>query len=116
LKYSQENRTVWVKSSVNDGEIVISVKDEGIGISDADKRYLFTRFFRGKNAGNIQGTGLGLNILKKYLDLMNGEMRIWSELNIGSEFTITLKVKKPEMNEVTKKGIDDYSGSNWYEE
>jgi PAS domain S-box-containing protein len=116
LKYSQENRTVWVKSTVRDRKIEISVKDEGIGISDADKRYLFTRFFRGKNAGNIQGTGLGLNILKKYLDLMNGEIKIWSELNKGSEFTITLKVKKPEMNVGPKKDSDNYSQSNWYED
>jgi len=69
---------------------VLSVKDEGIGISNEDKQHLFERFFRAKNAINIQGTGLGLHIVTKYLELLHGTIDIKSKLNEGSEFIIQI--------------------------
>jgi signal transduction histidine kinase len=69
--------------------VKISVKDEGIGISKEDQKHLFGRFFRGHNAVNIQGTGLGLNIVAKYVELMNGSIQVASEENKGTTFTIT---------------------------
>jgi signal transduction histidine kinase len=67
---------------------MITVTDSGIGISDEDQQHLFERFFRAKNAINIQGTGLGLHIVTKYLELMNGRIEMCSKLNEGSTFTI----------------------------
>jgi signal transduction histidine kinase len=55
---------------------------------------MFERFFRAKNATNIQGTGLGLNIVSKYLEAMGGSIRFKSELNAGTTFTITIPNKK----------------------
>jgi signal transduction histidine kinase len=66
----------------------LAVKDNGIGIPDDDKPFLFERFFRAHNAGNAQGTGLGLNIVKRYVELMGGEIEYTSELGVGSEFRV----------------------------
>ena len=72
----------------------LRIKDEGIGISREDQQHLFERFFRGHNATNIQGTGLGLNIVARYLDLLDGHIEPKSELNKGTEFIITLPITK----------------------
>ncbi len=89
LKFSPENSFIDVETEVNEKHILISIRDYGIGISDEDKKHLFERFFRGKNVTNIQGTGLGLHIVSKYVELMNGHIRAESELEKGTKFIIT---------------------------
>jgi signal transduction histidine kinase len=93
IKFSDNNKNVYVASQVNQNQAVISVKDEGIGISDEDQEHLFSSFFRGKNAINIQGTGLGLHIVKRYLDLLGGDVDLQSELGKGTIITFTIPVK-----------------------
>lgn len=88
IKYSHENAVITLETAVLDSGIAITVKDQGIGIPQEDLEHLFTRFFRATNTGNIQGTGMGLNIVKKYIDLMNGSITVESQLNIGTTFTI----------------------------
>jgi signal transduction histidine kinase len=90
IKFSPEGAVIDVNISLNEEEVVIAVKDQGIGISEADMKNLFGRFFRGANAVAIPGTGLGLNIVTKYLELMNGTITCTSELNEGSTFYINL--------------------------
>jgi len=68
------------------------VKDHGIGISEEDQQHLFSSFFRGKNATNIQGTGLGLHIVRRYAELMNGEVHLESKLGEGTTVTVRLPV------------------------
>jgi len=68
----------------------LSVQDYGIGVPESDKQHLFERFFRAKNAFNIQGTGLGLHIVAKYIELMNGDITIESKLDEGTTFTIRI--------------------------
>jgi signal transduction histidine kinase len=70
------------------------VRDHGLGISEEDQKHLFQRFFRSKSAINIPGTGLGLNIVKKYIELLGGEIQVTSELGQGSTFTVTLNQSK----------------------
>ena len=89
IKFSAENDTIHISSEVTNIRIKISVKDEGIGMSDEDKKHLFERFYRGNNAMNIQGTGLGLHIVGKYIELMDGKISIASELQKGTQITIT---------------------------
>ena len=93
IKFSDESTAIYVDSNVSENEARISVKDEGIGISDEDRDHLFTSFFRGKNAMNIQGTGLGLHIVKRYLDLLDGDVDLKSELGKGTTITFTIPVK-----------------------
>ena len=64
-----------------------------MGISREDQQHLMERFFRGTNATNIQGTGLGLHIVSKYAELMNGTVRCKSELEKGTEFFLTFNTK-----------------------
>jgi len=75
IKFSDDNSCVHVRSEVQNDRISISVKDEGIGIPDEDQQHLFSSFFRGKNVANIQGTGLGLHIVKRYADLLGGKLK-----------------------------------------
>ncbi|MEO5893752.1 MAG: PAS domain-containing sensor histidine kinase [Ferruginibacter sp.] len=89
IKFSPENATIEVGSELNSTHIVLTVIDHGIGIPDTDKLHLFERFFRAANVINIKGTGLGLHIVEKYVELMNGEINFISELEKGTTFTIT---------------------------
>ena len=66
----------------------------GNTISKEDQEHLFSSFFRGKNALNIQGTGLGLHIVKRYLDVLGGEVHVTSELQKGTTISLTLPVKQ----------------------
>ncbi len=93
VKYSPDNSTITLNSTIEKKVISISVNDQGIGIPDEDKPHIFSRFFRAHNAGNIQGTGLGLNIVKKYLDLLNGNIVFVSEQNNGTTFTAFIPIQ-----------------------
>jgi len=91
-KYSAEGKTIWLTSAFTNGQMQFTVKDEGIGIPDEDQPNLFQTFFRANNAANIQGTGMGLHIVKRFLDIMGGTIRFASKENKGSEFTIQFPV------------------------
>ena len=90
LKFSPEGGVVEINAQILNSSIKISVKDNGIGISKEDQKHLFERFFRGHNATHIQGTGLGLNIVAKYAELMNGSLDFESIENTGTTFTIII--------------------------
>lgn len=94
IKFSEPHTQVYVSSSVNEEQVTIIVRDQGIGISQNDNAHLFTSFFRGENAQNIQGTGLGLHIVKRYLDLIHGNVSLHSELNEGTTVTISIPAKR----------------------
>lgn len=90
IKFSPEGETIEVQSEHKGKSLNISVKDKGIGISKEDQKHLFERFFRAHNAMNIQGTGLGLNIVMKYLELMHGSINFTSIENKGATFILTI--------------------------
>ncbi len=92
-KYSEEGKTIRLSCSTQPSGLMVSIEDNGIGIPEEDQRHLFERFFRASNAINIQGTGLGLNIVKRYLDLLNGTISFTSEYGKGSTFTIQLPIQ-----------------------
>lgn len=88
IKFSPENSTIFVDCAITAEKLILSIRDQGIGISEEDQKHLFERFFRAGNAVNIQGTGLGLNIVTRYVALMNGSIEFESELEKGSVFTV----------------------------
>lgn len=92
IKFSEPGADVEVRSLVSGSVATISVADKGIGISDEDQKHLFTTFFRGKNALNIQGTGLGLHIVKRYADMLQGKLHLQSILNQGTTITLTFPI------------------------
>ncbi len=91
-KYSDESKNIWVTCMVKKGHIFIEIRDEGIGIPQKEQKNLFDRFFRAANVTNIQGTGLGLHIVQKYVDLLGGKITFTSEEGEGSSFIINLPI------------------------
>lgn len=84
IKFSPEDGRIELSTRVDADAVSILVNDHGIGISEQDQQHLFERFFRGGNATHIQGTGLGLNIVARYAELMNGRVTIESAQNKGT--------------------------------
>ena len=84
LKFSDEDRSVWINIENKNDQLRVMIRDEGIGIPEEDQHHLFTTFFRGKNVVNIEGTGLGLPIVKRYVDLLNGTVSLKSKLEEGT--------------------------------
>jgi signal transduction histidine kinase len=87
-KYSAEGKPIYLDTDIGPEKVGIRVRDEGIGIPEADQAHLFTLFFRAQNAANYEGTGLGLNIIKRYVDLMQGTLQFQSAVDSGTTFTI----------------------------
>ncbi len=86
IKYSDKDISCDIYFNNDHFELV--VKDQGIGIPLEDQKHLFTRFFRAGNVTNIQGTGLGLNIVKRYVEILGGSIRFESEHEVGTSFFI----------------------------
>jgi PAS domain S-box-containing protein len=91
IKYSTSDSKIEINTKINDHTFQVEVHDHGIGIPDEDQKHLMDRFFRGKNAINIPGTGLGLHIVSKYVERMNGDISFVSKLNEGTTFKLIFK-------------------------
>jgi signal transduction histidine kinase len=100
IKYSPPNTEVIFELKITETEAIFTVEDTGIGIPVADQGRLFDSFYRAKNVGRIPGTGLGLSIVKKCVDLHGGKITLISEEGVGSTFTVTLPIAKPEKNQI----------------
>lgn len=94
IKFSDEGSNIYIQTKVENGSAFISVIDKGIGIGKEDQDHLFSSFFRGANATNIAGSGLGLHIVKRYTDLLKGDVHLQSELGKGTTLIITIPVKQ----------------------
>ena len=90
IKYSSSNDKIIINIKENTDQLTLEVVDYGIGIPLDEQKNLFNRFFRAKNATNIQGTGLGLYIVKQYIELIGGNISFSSVLNEGTIFTVNL--------------------------
>ena len=90
IKFSNDGGRITIAVDANDEETEIKVRDVGIGIGVEDQQHLFTSFFRAGNALNIQGTGLGLHIVKRYTDLLGGSLDLNSILDQGTTVTISI--------------------------
>lgn len=89
-KYSDGGKRIFIACKRKDNNLLFAVRDEGIGIPDEDQKHMFDRFFRASNAGQVQGTGLGLNIVKRYAELLGGSISFVSEYGKGSTFTVLI--------------------------
>ena len=92
IKYSGENTFIEFSTEINEHQCIVSIKDNGIGIPLNEQKHLFQAFFRAHNTGNIPGTGLGLNIVDRYVKLLNGEIEFKSTENHGTEFKLIFKI------------------------
>ncbi|MEM7107965.1 MAG: PAS domain-containing sensor histidine kinase [Bacteroidota bacterium] len=92
IKYSEKD--VDLVLTYGENTLEMQVRDYGMGIPEQDKKHMFERFFRAKNAINIQGTGLGLNIVKKYVEILDGTIDFESTLNKGTTFTVCFPINQ----------------------
>ena len=92
IKYSKSGDAIEITSEIKKTSIVLTVKDPGIGIPDDEQQFIFGRFFRARNAINIEGTGLGLHIIQKYIHLLSGTITFMSQLDVGTTFTVTVPI------------------------
>jgi signal transduction histidine kinase len=90
LKYSSNAQDVLCQVERDERELRLRVCDRGIGISREDQRHLFETFQRGKNVGNISGSGLGLAVVGRAVQLHGGSVAVRSQLGVGSEFTVRI--------------------------
>lgn len=88
IKFSNNDAVIELATEKTGKNLILTVTDKGLGIPDEDIENLFKRFFRSSNVTNIQGTGLGLHIVSKYTELMNGTIKCESKLGKGTKFTI----------------------------
>jgi PAS domain S-box-containing protein len=89
-KYSAAGKKIYMEVHQRDDQVIFDIRDEGIGIPSQDFKHMFDRFFRASNAGETQGTGLGLNIVRRYVELLDGSVAFSSRYGEGSTFSVTL--------------------------
>jgi PAS domain S-box-containing protein len=91
VKFSPEDGRIEIKTRQHNRRFTLNIKDNGIGIPEEDQRHLFDLFYRGSNVSNIQGTGLGLHIIKRYTEILGGTIQCESKENEGTKFEIAFK-------------------------
>jgi len=92
IKYSNENSHIEIQIKNNAHHLSVDIKDQGIGIPFEDQPHVFDRFYRANNIGNMQGTGLGLNIVKKYVEILSGEITFKSKPDKGTTFSLKIPI------------------------
>ncbi|PVE15695.1 sensor histidine kinase [Clostridium perfringens] len=92
IRYSNEGSTIFIEERLKDNKVIISIEDQGIGISEEDLKYVFERFYRADKSRTraTGGTGIGLTIVKSIVSSHGGEVKLESKLGEGSKFTIIL--------------------------
>ncbi len=97
IKYSPEKSTVRILVQKEKDNILVKIKDEGIGIKASDQAHIFNRFYRSDSSRvkeNFIGYGIGLSIAKRIIDLHDGKITVTSQPNEGSEFCVRLAISK----------------------
>ena len=97
LKYSPEEKPVLLTVKNEGNKVIFEIQDWGVGIPQADQPHLFDLFYRGSNTDEVSGTGLGLTIVKKAVNMHEGEVTFSSEVGLGSTFIVTLPLLLPSL-------------------
>ena len=94
-KYSDPKEQIIIRIIEKEKDLNFEIEDRGMGIPPEDQKHLFTRFFRAGNVNHIKGSGLGLNIVRDYVKLLNGEISVKSKVGKGSLFIVSLPKNQP---------------------
>ncbi|MDF2588649.1 MAG: Two component sensor kinase [Anaerocolumna sp.] len=90
IKFTDYGGSIKVELKVEDSNIVVSISDNGCGMSEETSRHIFDRFFQGDTSHSVEGNGLGLSLVKRVVDLIHGEIQVKSELGKGTSFLVKL--------------------------
>ncbi|MEB3308991.1 MAG: PAS domain S-box protein [Snowella sp.] len=101
IKYSPPESPIECIIELNTTETIIKITDYGMGIPANDLPHIFDSFHRASNVENISGTGLGLNIAKKYVELHGGNIEVKSQVDVGTTFTVHLTNRMPQPQEAS---------------
>ncbi|MEO5374364.1 MAG: PAS-domain containing protein [Alphaproteobacteria bacterium] len=96
IKYSPPGRPIDVTVTINDAQVTVSISDHGFGIPQNEIPHLFERFFRGSTVRNVRGTGIGLSLVKQFVDMHGGIITVASVVDQGSTFSVSLPRRRPE--------------------
>ena len=108
LKFTPEGGSIELcLSMMDDGSVRIDVRDSGIGIPSSDLPHVFDRFYRSPNAGSSTGSGIGLNLVKQYVEMHNGTVSVTSEVGKGSVFSVVLPQSPLEVTSEAGDAGDD---------
>ena len=108
IKYSNSNTSVYFTFNITESNLIISVKDEGLGISEKDKEKIFERFYQTSNNKTIGGFGIGLSLITELVKRLEGTIELESELNKGSLFKVSLPYKLSNFNTNTSLVKNDF--------
>jgi signal transduction histidine kinase len=90
VKYNKDKGEIFVSAKFKDGMIEFEVKDTGIGLDEEEQKHLFEKFWRSEEVSKLQGTGLGLFIVKHMIEQMGGTISFNSKKGVGTSFTFKL--------------------------
>ena len=93
IKYNREGGKISVKSRITESNYVISFSDTGIGMDEKEQMHAFDNYYQGNGAESSKGSGLGLSIARRIVELSGGEILLTSKKDVGSTFTVLFRVK-----------------------
>lgn len=93
IKFTEKGGTIGIKLMDLQDKIVIKVSDNGVGMNEETQRHIFDKFYQGDKSHLSEGNGLGLSLVKRIIELCDGEIKVRSKLNYGTTFTIELPKK-----------------------
>lgn len=93
IKYSPDNSQIHFTLAAESGQAIFKIQDQGIGICQEEQDQLYQAFQRGENVGDVTGTGLGLAVVKKCVELHGGSIMLESKIGVGTTFTVTIPWK-----------------------
>ena len=96
IKYSPEHSDIELKVSQENDQLKIDILDNGFGIPPEDQPFIFDRYFRATNVLTVQGTGIGLNIVRQHMNNLNANVTFKSEMGTGSTFTLFIPINNKE--------------------
>ena len=91
VKFTAEGGTIGLSLKTEGDMVAVSVRDTGCGMTADVGRHIFEKFYQGDNSHATQGNGLGLALVKRVVDILNGEISVQSVLGQGSTFTVRFK-------------------------
>jgi PAS domain S-box-containing protein len=93
IKYSPDDSPIYFTLAAESGHAIFQIQDQGIGICKEEEEQLYQAFQRGENVGDVTGTGLGLAVVKKCVELHGGSIKLESKLGVGTTFTVRIPWK-----------------------